>query len=97
VKGWVNLLAPKGGASGEARLRVKAWTLEALGLGQDAVVSVTELTCAEPGCPPVETVLAVFDPSGPTRLGRIHKATRDLTEADVIAAFAGPSTRSSVA
>ena len=37
--------------------RVEAWTRERFGLARDAQVHVWELTCAVPGCPPVETAV----------------------------------------
>ncbi len=49
---------------------IKRWTREILGLPADAApdddgsatVIVTELACADAGCPLVETVIAVFEP-----------------------------------
>jgi hypothetical protein len=40
---------------------IKQWTRELLGLGDDAVVTVQEIACADPGCPLVETVIVVFE------------------------------------
>jgi hypothetical protein len=40
----------------------------ALGLEPDTVVLVQELACSEPGCPPVETVVAVLDPAESRRV-----------------------------
>jgi hypothetical protein len=39
---------------------IKRWTREALRLGEDDVISVNEVACVDPGCPLVETVIAVF-------------------------------------
>ena len=41
--------------------RIKAWAREMLGLGDDVVVTVTELRCAEEECPDVETVVGVLE------------------------------------
>ena len=38
---------------------VKEWVSKHLDLGEDDLVSVAELACHEPGCPPVETVVTV--------------------------------------
>ncbi|MCB0970162.1 MAG: hypothetical protein KDA97_01400, partial [Acidimicrobiales bacterium] len=42
--------------------RVRDLVRAAFGLGDDAVVTVTELRCHDDGCPPVETVIAIFGP-----------------------------------
>lgn len=39
---------------------IKRWTRECLGLEDDDVVLVQELNCRDPGCPMVETVVAVI-------------------------------------
>jgi hypothetical protein len=43
---------------------LKALVRTELGLADDDVVLVSELRCAEPGCPPVETVVVVLDGDG---------------------------------
>jgi hypothetical protein len=45
---------------------IRRWTVECLRLPEDAVVSVNEVACIDPGCPLVETVIAVFE-DGRTR------------------------------
>jgi hypothetical protein len=40
---------------------IKRWTRELLGLGEEVVITVQEIACADPGCPLVETVIAVFE------------------------------------
>jgi hypothetical protein len=40
---------------------IKRWTREILRLGEDVVITVHEIACADPGCPLVETVIAVFE------------------------------------
>lgn len=52
----------------------------------DAVV-VSELQCTEPGCPPIETVLALLRPDRNYRQVKIHKALLDVVESDVRHAF----------
>jgi hypothetical protein len=44
----------------QAADRIKEWTRERFSLPQDAAILVTELTCALPGCPPLETVVAFW-------------------------------------
>ena len=43
--------------------RVRAWTRERFGLPEDAAIMVAEVTCAVPGCPPLETVIAFWTDS----------------------------------
>jgi hypothetical protein len=63
--------------------RVKAWVAEALGLGDEIALMVTELRCTEPGCPPLETVVAILGGDGPNRQYKIHKPLDDVTREDV--------------
>lgn len=49
-----------------------------LGLGDDTAVTVAQLACREPGCPPVETVIAVLDPAG--RRWTIHRPLADIDD-----------------
>ena len=64
---------------------LKEWATEIFRLGIDVVVMVTELRCTEPGCPPLETVIAILDEPGKPRQFKIHKAMSDVTYADVLA------------
>ena len=41
--------------------RVKQWTRARFGLPPDAVVSVSQIACAVPGCPPVETAIMFWN------------------------------------
>ncbi len=63
--------------------RIKAWTQNHLGPDPEASVMVTELRCTEPGCPPLETVIAILSGSGANRQHKIHKPMDEVTEADV--------------
>jgi hypothetical protein len=63
---------------------VKEWTAEVFRLGADGSVMVTELRCTEPGCPPLETVIAILDQPGQPRQFKIPKAIADVTFADVL-------------
>ena len=63
--------------------RVKGWVIERLGLTEADLVTLAELACHEPGCPPVETVVTVHGADGGRRDWRIHKPLADIEEADV--------------
>ena len=40
--------------------RITGWTRERFSLDADVPVSVTQIACALPGCPPLETVVAFW-------------------------------------
>lgn len=64
---------------------VKEWVHQRFELGEDAVVMVTELRCTEPGCPPLETVIAILEGPGSKRQFKLHKSVADLTPEDIAA------------
>ncbi len=85
---FVNPFAPRRQtAYPEAIDRVKAEARRLLGLDGDDVVSVTEVSCSEPGCPDVETIVAVLRAGEPPRIGRVHKSIPQVEPADILDAF----------
>lgn len=74
-------------ASPAAIQRLKTWTYEALALSSDVPISISQLQCHEPGCPPIETVIAVMNQ--PTQTYKIHTAADDVTQAQVQQALQG--------
>lgn len=71
--------------------QVKDWAYECLPISADATVSVMELECHEPGCPPLETVVAAMEQGQETRQWKFHKPMPDITRADVAEAAAKES------
>jgi hypothetical protein len=63
--------------------QVKQWVQERFTLAEDAIVMVTELRCTEPGCPPLETVIAVLDGPGSRRQYKLHKGVSSVTPEDI--------------
>lgn len=61
---------------------LKTWTREILRLDEDAIVTVMELACTDPGCPLIETVIAVFDATG-SRKWKLHQALAAVTRLDL--------------
>lgn len=64
---FVPLAEPDSSASGaeprsspEQLAAIKRWTRDILGLAEDDVVTVNEFSCRDPGCPVLETIVAVF-------------------------------------
>ncbi|MXN52816.1 hypothetical protein GR158_17020 [Shinella sp. AETb1-6] len=86
-RAYVNPLARRQPAVVASARAIKAWTREFLALGDDIVVSVNELSCALPDCPPKETVILVMFPGQPPIQASIHKVMPDVTHDDIAAAF----------
>jgi hypothetical protein len=58
-----------------------------LGLDDDTAVIVRQLACTEPGCPPLETVVAVLPMEGTARRWTLHRPVDQITEAELRAAL----------
>ncbi len=77
---------------------VKAWVAKHLALSEDDLVTVAELACAEPGCPPVKTVVTVHGTDGQRRTWHIHQPLAEVDEACVVTSMIdGTSQRQSKA
>lgn len=73
---------------------VKDTVRATLGLPEEATVVVQELACAEPGCPPVETVIAVLGVGGTNRRWTLHGPISEVTESQVRSLLTRPSASS---
>jgi len=62
--------------------RVRAWTRARFGLPDDAVIMVAEVTCAVPGCPPLETVIAFWIASARHHF-KVFKPVAEVIEDDL--------------
>lgn len=78
----MDLFAPRSGGNGPQAARIKTWARELLAVDPDTTVLVTELHCTEPGCPPIETVIAVLAHGAP-RQYKVHRAIAEVTRADL--------------
>ena len=65
--------------------KIKAQVYDLLKLDSEIGISVSQLQCKEPDCPPVETVITIL--SHPAQQYKVHKALVDLEEKDLIALF----------
>ena len=65
--------------------QVKTWVYDLLKLDPDMGISVSQLQCKEPGCPPIETVITIL--SQPAQQYKIHKALDDIEQVDLIRLF----------
>jgi len=77
-----NMFARRSTTPGRAA-EVKAWVSAHLGLAEGDLVTVAELTCHEPGCPPVETVLTLHAADGARMKWNIHKSLSEIKQSDV--------------
>jgi len=78
------------GAGAATARQIKDWVRELLAPGDDVTILVSELSCSEPGCPPIETVIALFrGGENPTKY-TIHRASVDVTRDDVAGLSTGP-------
>lgn len=73
----------KGPGHLEALERIRDWVLARFALPPDAAVLVTEITCAQPGCPPLETVVLFWTPDGTRHRLKIFKTAEAVTEEDL--------------
>lgn len=67
----------------EASTAIKRWARSALGLSDEHAVTVSEIACSVPGCPPQETVVLILPTAGGALKLSIHKAVLNVTEEDV--------------
>ena len=59
------------------------------GLEAAVTVKASEIVCADPACPGIETVILILAPGRPTRALKVPRSLPEVTEADILAAFAG--------
>jgi hypothetical protein len=78
----MDLFSPKPAGNAAAIAKLKASVRQLLGLSEETVVMVTELRCAEPGCPPLETVIAILV-EGSSRQLKIHKPISEISPDDL--------------
>lgn len=63
--------------------QIKAWARGVFHLNDETTVMVTELECREPGCPPIETVIALLKGPGETQQYKIHKTASEVGLSDL--------------
>jgi hypothetical protein len=79
----MNLFEPKPAANTDQIVRIRSWVRDRLCAGDDSLVMVSELRCSEPGCPPLETLIAILDGPGQRRQFKFHKPIIEITAADI--------------
>jgi nitrate reductase delta subunit len=63
--------------------RIREWTLTRFSLPGDAGVLVSEVSCALPGCPPLETVVAFWTEPDKRYHFKMFKEAVEVTEDDL--------------
>jgi hypothetical protein len=66
--------------------RVRGWTRARFALGDEETVMVSEIACAVPGCPPIETHVVFWTAAGRHHF-KIFKPLAEATEDDLPPAF----------
>jgi hypothetical protein len=74
-------------AQPEAIQQIKRWAYDALAIDPGVPISISQLQCHEPGCPPVETVIVVL--TEPKQTYKIHAAPGEISQAMVVEALTG--------
>ncbi len=78
-----DFLAMRRGTSVGTTSRIKEWVRREFGLDASVPLLVSELTCSKPGCPPLETSIAILESDREPEEFKVHKALADVTLADV--------------
>ena len=63
--------------------RVRDWTRERFKLPEDAAILVSEVTCALPGCPPLETVVAFWTENDRRHHFKLFKPVTEVVPDDL--------------
>jgi hypothetical protein len=74
------------GGNCAASNRLRDWTRTRFALTEEETVMVTEIACAVPGCPPIETHLVFWTERGRHHF-KIFKPLADVVEDDLPPAF----------
>lgn len=61
--------------------QIKNWLYETLSIYKEVHISLSQLSCTEPDCPPVETVIAVM--LNPAQQYKIHKPIAEIEYIDI--------------
>lgn len=73
-----------GGVDVDRIATIEDWVRRRFDLGDDAVVSVSEMQCGLPGCPPLETVILFWEGTAETRYRlKLFKPITEVVEADL--------------
>ncbi len=63
--------------------RIRTWVEECLSVPEDGFVMVRQMECAEAGCAPVETIIAILCSYDSPKQWKLHKPLREVTRSDI--------------
>ena len=63
--------------------RVKEWTRERFGLSPEAAIMVSEIACALPGCPPLETIVLFWTADQTRHHFKVFKRAQEIVDDDL--------------
>lgn len=66
-----------------ALARLREWTAAALGHPAGLDLTISEVECADPACPGLETFILVLREGEATQAVKIRKTIAEITEADI--------------
>ncbi|KAF0229449.1 MAG: hypothetical protein FD175_1787 [Beijerinckiaceae bacterium] len=69
-----------------ALARLRAWVSAALGDPAGLDLTISEVDCADPACPGLETFILVLRSGEATQAVKVKKPIAEITEADVVEA-----------
>jgi len=61
--------------------QIKTWLTETLSLDEKVTISLNQLTCHEPGCPPIETAIVIMEKA--QKQYKIHKSIAEIERMDI--------------
>jgi hypothetical protein len=61
--------------------QVKTWISEILSIDKQVAISLNQLTCREPNCPPIETAIVIM--LKPPKQYKIHKSIAEIERVDI--------------
>ena len=61
--------------------QIKQWIYQALQIDDEISISLSQLQCTEPGCPPIETVINVM--TNPVQQYKNHKSIAEIEYTDI--------------
>ena len=62
---------------------LKKWIANKFKFDDETIISIAELSCHEPNCPPIETVITIRQVGGNTKNLKIHKPIDEIQLEDL--------------
>ncbi|MCA1951627.1 MAG: hypothetical protein LDL25_02940 [Hyphomicrobiales bacterium] len=87
MAGFVNPFRRKPPRDAAALARIRAWAAAALGDPPGLDLTISEVECADPACPGLETFILVMRAGEPTVAAKVRKPIAEIGEADIAAAL----------